>query len=208
MRNRALTCAALFATIPASAQEAPLRIKLQWGHPLYHESAREAGVTMGLSITPQSDHATELVELCHELRLVAGLGSENGDRLFLETIFVVPYKEMAVEGYYWPENRTSDTGVLVPGSGVARGTLDAIVGGAGIPPRVLDETNVQHEISCEIREPLWHLSWQDLRPIGDEDPDSVIERAYQRFMAVHQAVVAHNIKGQNLQMGQRTTSGG
>jgi hypothetical protein len=208
MRISALACAGVVLALPAAAEEAPLGITLQRGHPLYHESAREAGVAMGLSITPQGEHATELVELCHELRRAAGLGSENGDRLFLETIFVVPYKEMAVEGYYWPENRTSDTGVLVPGSGVARGTLDAIVGRAGIPPRVLDETNVQHEISCEIREPLWHLSWQDLRPIGDEDPDSVIERAYQRFMAVHQAVVAHNIKGQNLQMGQRTTSGG
>ena len=82
---------------------------------------------------------------------------------------------MAVEGYYWPEDRSSDTGVLVPGSGVSRETLDAIVARAGIPPRILDEADVEHEISCEIREPLWHVGWQDLRLIGDEDPDTVID---------------------------------
>jgi hypothetical protein len=208
MRISALACAGVVLALPAAAEEAPLGIKLQRGHPLYHESAREAGVAMGLSITPQGDHATELVELCHELRRAAGLGSENGDRLFLETIFVVPYKEMAVEGYYWPENRSSDTGVLVPGSSVSRETLDGIVARAGIPPRILDEANVEHEISCEIREPLWHVSWQDLRPIGDEDPDTVVERAYQRFMAVHQAVVAHNIKGQQPQTALRQPTDG
>jgi hypothetical protein len=208
MRISALACAGVVLTLPVAAEEAPLGITLQRGHPLYHESAREAGVAMGLSITPQGDHATELVELCHELRRAAGLGSVNGDRLFLETIFVVPYKEMAVEGYYWPENRSSDTGVLVPGSGVSRETLDGIVARAGIPPRILDEANVEHEISCEIREPLWHVAWQDLRPIGDEDPDAVIERAYQRFMAVHQAVVAHNIKGQHPQTAQSQMTGG
>jgi hypothetical protein len=193
MRIRALTCAALVAAIPASAQEAPLGITLLWGHPLNHESAQEAGVAMGLSITPQGDHATDLVELCHELRRAAGLGSENGDQLRLETIFVVPYKEMAVEGYYWPENGGSGKEALVPGSGVSRETLDAIVARAGIPPRILNETNVEHEVSCEIGEPLWHVSWQDVRLIGDEDPDTVIERAYHRFMAVHQTVVEHNV---------------
>jgi hypothetical protein len=208
MKIRALTCAALFAAVPASAQEAPLGITLQRGHPLYHESAREAGVAMGLSIAPQGDHATELVELCQELRRAAGLGSENGDRLFLEAIFVVPYKDMAVEGYYWPEDRSSDTGVLVPGSDVSRETLDAIVARAGIPPRILDEADVEHEISCEIREPLWHVGWQDLRLIGDEDPDTVIDRAYQRFMAIHQAVVAHNIKREHPQTAQRQITDG
>jgi hypothetical protein len=208
MRISALVCAGVVLALPAAAQEAPLGIKLQRGHPLYHESAQEAGVAMGLSITPQGDHATELAELCHELRRAAGLGSENGDRLFLETIFVVPYKEMAVEGYYWPENRSSETGVLVPGSGVAREALDAIVARAGIPPQILDEANVQHEISCQIGEPLWHVSWQDLRPIGDEDPDTVIERAYHRFMAIHQAVVAHNNKRQHPQTAQRQITDG
>jgi hypothetical protein len=208
MRISALACAGVVLALPAAAEEAPLGITLQRGHPLYHEIAREAGVAMGLSITPQGEHATELVELCHELRRAAGLGSENGDRLFLETIFVVPYKEMAIEGYYWPENRSSDTGVLVPGSSVARETLDAIVARAGIPPRVLDETNVEHEISCEIRAPLWHVSWQDLRPVGDEDPDTVIERAYHRFMEIHQAVVEHNIKEQQPQTALRQPTDG
>jgi hypothetical protein len=207
MRIGALTCAALVAAIPASAQEATHGIKLLRGHPLYHESAQEAGVTMGLSITPQGDHATDLVELCHELRRAAGLGRENGDQLRLETIFVVPYKEMAIEGYYWPENDGSGTGALVPGSGVPRGTLDAIVTRAGIPPRVLDETDVEHEISCEIGEPLWHVAWQDVRLIGDEDPDTVINRAYRRFMAIYQAVVEQTARAQPLQQAQRRTAG-
>ena len=207
MRIRALTCAALVAAIPASAQEATHGIKLLRGHPLYHESAQEAGVTMGLSITPQSDHATDLLELCDELRRAAGLGHENGDLLRLGTIFVVPYKEMAIEGYYWPQKGGSDTGALVPGSGVARRTLDAIVTRAGIPPRVLDETDVEHEISCEIGEPLWHVSWQDLRMIGDEDPDTVIGRAYRRFMAIYQAVIEQTAGGQSLQAAQRRTAG-
>jgi hypothetical protein len=198
----------LAAAVPAFAQEAPLGITLLRGHPLYHESAQEAGVAMGLSIAPQDDHSTDLVELCHELRRAAGLGGENGDQLRLETIFVVPYKEMAVEGYYWPEDGGSGTGALVRGSGVSRETLDAIVTRAGIPPSVLNETNVEHEISCETGEPLWHVSWQDVRLTGNEDPDTVIERAYHRFMAIHQAVVEHNAKGQYLQKAQHTIPGG
>jgi hypothetical protein len=206
MRIRGLMCAALVAAIPASAEEAPLGIKLQRGHPLYHESAQEAGVAMGLSITPQGGQTTDLVELCDELARAAGLGRENGDRLRLETVFVVPYKAMAIEGYYWPEHGGSGAGTLVPGSGVPRGALDAIVTRAGIPPRVLDETDVEHEISCALGEPLWHVAWQDVRPIGGEDPDAVIERAYQRFLAVYQAVVEQSAGEQSLQAARRTTA--
>ena len=133
MRICALTCAAVVLTVPAFAQEKTLGIRLLPGHPVYHESEQEAGVAMALVITPGQDRATDLGGLCEELRRAAGLGSENPDRLRLETIFVVPYKGMAVEGYYWPEDRSSDTGVLVPGSGVSRETLDAIVARAGIP---------------------------------------------------------------------------
>jgi hypothetical protein len=208
MRIRALTCAIVVAAVPASAQEGTVGIKLLMGHPVYHEGEREAGVAMALSITPNHDRATSLVAVCEELRTAAGLKTENGDDLRLETIFVVPYKGMAVEGYYWPNDGTLEEGTLVRGDAVPRGTLDRILARAGIPPRVLDEANVEHEISCEIREPLWHVSWQDLRPIGDEDPDSVIERAYQRFMAVHQAVVAHNIKGHQAQTALRQLTDG
>ena len=84
------------------------------GHPVYHEGEREAGVAMALSITPNHDRATRFVGVCEELRTAAGLKTENGDDLRLETIFVVPYKGMAVEGYYWPNDGTLEEGTLVP----------------------------------------------------------------------------------------------
>jgi hypothetical protein len=98
-----------------------------------------------------------------------------------------------------PSDGVSETGVLAPGNGVPRGTLDSIVARAGIPPRVLDETNVEHEISCETGEPLWRIVWHDVRLIGDEDPDTVIDRAYQRFLAIHESVVAHDTEGRHVQ---------
>ena len=137
-----------------------------------------------------------------------GSGTRTEIELRLETIFVVPYKGMAVEGYYWPKMAVPTQGCWFRAVAYREGTLDAIVARAGIPPRILDEANVEHEISCEIREPLWHVGWQDLRLIGDEDPDTVIERAYQRFMAIHQAVVAHNIKGRHPQTAQRQIADG
>ena len=57
---------------------------------------------------------------------------------------------------------------------------------------MLDESDVEHEISCELD--AWFLRWEDVRALGDEDPDTVIERAHPRFMAIHQAVVEHNTK--------------
>jgi hypothetical protein len=93
--------------------------------------------------------------------------TRRGD-LRLEVIFVVPYKGMAIEGYYPPNDGTVEGG-LVPGSGVPRETLDSIVAHAGIPPRVLDETNVEHEISCETGAPLWSVVWYDVRHISNED---------------------------------------
>jgi hypothetical protein len=54
---------------------------------------------------------------------------------------------------------------------------------------VLDERDVEHEVSCELGEPAWLLRWEDVRRIGDDEPDVVIDRAYQRFAAVHQSVV-------------------
>jgi hypothetical protein len=207
MRICALTCAAVVVAVPASAQQAGRGIELQFGHPVYHESEQEAGVAMGLSITPERNPAADLTELCEELRVAAGLANEHGDELSLEVIFVVPYKGTAIEGYYLPKDGTEGD-ALVPGNGIARGTLDSIIARAGIPPHVLDETNVEHEISCEIDAPLWHVGWSDVRLIGDEDPDTVIERAYHRFMAIHQDVVEHNTKERNLQTGQPTPIGG
>ena len=201
MRIRLLMCAALVVAVPASAQEVPLRIELLPGHPIYHEREHEAGVAMALAITPGKGHAPDLVKLCEELRVTAELGHEHDDGLLLETIFVVPYKGMAVEGYYWPNDRALESSVLVPGSEVARRTLDAIVARAGIPSHVLDETSVEHEISCSLDEPLWYVAWYDVRAVGGEEPDAVIEQAYHRFLAVHQSVVEHG-KQQQLQTAQ------
>lgn len=207
MRICMLTCAALVAAVPASAQEAALGIELIPGHLVYHERENEAGVAMALSIT-QGQDATSLMEICDELRVAAGLGNENGDELRLETIFVVPYKGMAVEGYYWPKDGMSDRSALVPGNGLARATLDGIVGRAGIPPGVLDETEVEHEISCNPDEPFWYVAWYDVRLIGDEEPEAVIERAHQRFLAIHQSVIEHNTREQRLVKARRMPTGG
>jgi hypothetical protein len=194
MRICMLACAGMVAALAASAEEASPGIKLLPGHPIYHESEQEAGVAMALAITPAHDRAGGLMELCEELRRAAGLGIENGEGLRLEVIFVVPYKEMAIEGYYFPKDGTFEQGTLVPGSGVSRGALDGIVARAGIPPRVLDETNVEQEISCATGEPLWRVVWRDVRPIGGQDPDTVIESAYHRFMAIHRSVLEHRAR--------------
>jgi hypothetical protein len=197
MRICAFVCAVVVAAAPVSAQEETLEIRLLPGHPVYHESEQEAGGVMALSIAPQHDQATELTELCEELRLATGLGNEHGGELHLETIYVVPHKGMAVEGHYLPNDGRSESDALVPGDGVPRETLDNIVGRAGIPPSVLNERDVEHDIWCEMGEPLWHVAWYDVRPVGDEEPDAVIERAYRRFLAVHESVVEHNTKDQS-----------
>jgi hypothetical protein len=202
MRIRALTCAAAFAALPASAQELALAIDLIPGHPLYHERENEAGVAMALSITPGQGRTTNLVEFCEKLRAAAGLGNENGDELRLETIFVVPYKGMAIEGYYLPSDDTLGSDALVRGKDIARPALDHIVARAGIPPRVLDETMVEHEISCSPHEPLWIIAWTDVRDIGNEQPEAVIERARLRFLEIHQSVVEHNATDGHLQGAQ------
>ena len=98
---------------------------------------------------------------------------------------------MAIEGYYLPTIDGHGSEALVRGKDIARETLDGIVGRAGIPARILDETGVEHELSCELGEPAWFLRWEDVRPVGGEDPDTVILRAQRRFMAVHQSIIEH-----------------
>ena len=208
MRMWTLACAAMAVAVPAFAEDAGLKIELLPGHLIYHESEQEAGVAMALSIAPGHDRAVDLIGLCEELRRAAGLREENGDGLRLETVFVVPYKKMAIEGYYWPEAGASGGGVLVAGDGIARDELDAIVTRAGIPPRVLDETNVEHEISCATGAPRWDVVWSDVRPLGGEPPAGVIARARDRFMAIHQAVLEHTTSAAPLRKAQRTLSGG
>lgn len=191
MRIYGLACAAAIAAFPASAQDSALVIDVLPGHAVDRGAARQAGIVMALAITPETGSATDLQALCEELRVVAGLARAHED-LPLEVIFVVPYRDMAIEGYYLPADGAPGMEALVAGKPVARQTLDGIVGRAGIPGRVLDERDVEHEVSCELGEPVWRLRWEDVRDIGDETPDAVIDRAWRRFASLQQSIVAQN----------------
>jgi hypothetical protein len=190
LRTYALTIAAAIAAVPASAEEPELMVDLHPGHTIYHENEREAGVVMAISITADQGPATNLQALCEELRLAAGLQTEH-EGLPLEVVFVVPYKGMAIEGYYLPADAASGSEALVRGKSMARATLDGIVARAGIPGGVLDEAEVEQELSCEVGAPAWLLRWEDVRLVGSEAPDTVIDHAYRRFMTVHQSIVEH-----------------
>lgn len=209
MRICALACTVAIAAVPASAQDVTLGVDLLPGHPVYHENEGEAGVVMALTITPDHGKAEIYGKLCEELRVAAGLRPEMKDGLGLEVIFIVPYKGMAVEGYYLPAKGVLESGTLVRGNGVARDEVDGIVARAGIPVSVLDEMDVEHQISCELDAPVWHVRWDDIRQLGaDEHPDAVIERAHRRFMAVHQSVVDHNSTKQYAHKARQRAAGG
>ena len=189
MKMFALTCAAALATMPAAAQE--LVIDMLPGHPVYHENEGEAGVVMALSITSEPGDAAGLQTLCEELRGAAGLAREQAANLPLEVIFVVPYKGMAIEGYYLPRDDSPGGELLIRGNDIPRVTLDGIVGRAGIPGRVLDESDIEHEISCELNEAAWLIRWQDVRLLEGAPPEAVIDQARHRFMAIYRSVVEH-----------------
>lgn len=169
-------------------------ITLLSGHPVYHRQEQEAGIVMAISITPGEHNLADLTSLCEELRVAAGLQQMTSDGLALEALFVVPYKGMVIEGYYFPMNDELGSGTLISGNGLATEVLDDIVGRAGIPAGILDETDVEQEISCEIKEPAWHVRWEDVRPVDGEKPDVVIERAQRRFMTMHRSIVDHSVK--------------
>ncbi|MGI9499814.1 MAG: hypothetical protein ACR2P3_07235, partial [Geminicoccaceae bacterium] len=169
-------------------------INLLGGHSIYHEAELEAGVVRAISIAPGPHIAVDLTSLCEELRFAAGLEPVTSDALALEALFVVPYKEMAIEGYYLPKNDGLGGETLVPGNHLSREILDEIVGRAGIPTSILDETDVEHEISCKLDEPSWHVRWEDVRPVGGEEPDAVIDRASHRFTAMHQSIIDHSTR--------------
>ncbi len=189
MELRHLAYAVILAAAPASAQESVNGINLLHGHPIHHEALDRAGVAMGLSITGDQANKAPLDALCDQLRVAAGLRNEVRENLKLEALFIVPYKAMAVEGYYLPEDGDLENYALVPGIRLDRSVLDGIVARAGIPPSVLDEVSVEQEISCKTDEPLWTISWQDVRPVGDEEPEAVIECARERFMTIYQRVL-------------------
>ena len=191
MRICATICAVVIVAAPAAADDIALGVDLLPGHPVHHEALHEAGAVMAIVITPGRGAITDLQGLCEELRLAAGLRREWAAGLPLEVVFVVPYKGMAVEGYYLPADGQAGSEALVRGSDVPRAQLDDIVARAGIPSGILDERDVEQEVSCTLAEPTWLLNWQDVRPIGDEPPDAVIDRAYQRFQDIHRSVIEH-----------------
>lgn len=194
MRMCVLTCAAAIAAVPAAGQELALVIDLLPGHPVHHQNEATAGAIVALSITAAQVDDADLKELCEELRVAAGLARDKGTDLPLEVVFVVPYKDMAIEGYYLPADGSSGSEVLARGNDVGRTTLDGIVARAGIPPRILDETDVEHELSCEMKESAWLIRWEDVRLLNDEAPEVVMDRAYGRFTTIHQSVVEHAMR--------------
>jgi hypothetical protein len=201
MNIRIFTCAALIAAIPASAEEVTRGIDLAYGHTIHSESENKAGVAMALRITSDRDNALQLTQLCEELGTAAGLRNENGDGLRLRGVFLMPYERLAVEGFYTvPNDHSYDRIAYVPGDGVARTALDRIAARVGIPPTLLDETNVR-QISCDTGIPLWTIVWHDVRHIGDEGPETVVARAHHRFRAIHRSVVQHATR---IQHGQET----
>lgn len=198
MRIRLLTWAVVLAALPAASDEASSRIDIVYGHPIYRQQEREAGVAMGMTISANEDQAALLTEPCERLRAAAHLAREARDGLALQTLFVVPSKGMAIEGHYFPGDGNPGRAVLIPGRPVTRSALDRIMALAGIPPALLDEANVSLEISCRITEPLWVISWFDIRRMGDAQPEAVVEIARRRFMAIHRWVVEYDAKNRAL----------
>ncbi|MGH1483719.1 MAG: hypothetical protein ACRBM6_34370 [Geminicoccales bacterium] len=173
-------------------EDGTLIIDLLPGHTVYHEREQEAGVITAISITPGVHNIADLMSLCEDLRVAAGLEHMTSDGLALEALFVVPYKGMMIEGYYFPINDNLGSGTLISGNSLATDALNGIVGQAGIPAGILDETDVEQEISCELNEPAWHVRWEDVRLVDGEKPDTVIEHAYRRFMTVYQSILDHS----------------
>lgn len=200
MRACALGCLALFAAGPLLAKEPSLSIQLLPGHPVHHPASGEAGAVMAIAIG-QGDSPTDLQALCEELRIAADLALALESGLRLEVLFVVPWKGLAVEGYYLPALDTAAQAApapdsvgqeqLLPGQPVQRSILNGIVARAGVPQAILDETAVEHEISCELDRPSWLIRWTDVRALEELTANEVIERAYARFEAVYETVVAH-----------------
>lgn len=216
MRTCALGCVGMVVVTTAMAAETPLTVDLLRGHPIHHAASGKAGVVMAIAITgqnPTTDHGNpatvDLAGLCDDLRSAAGLALEVERDLLLEVVFVVPYKDMAVEGYYLPTDGATGPPRLLRGDGVARQALEGILAHAGVPPSVLDETGVEHEVSCELDRPVWQIRWEDVQSIGDAAPEAVIDRAAARFMALHKRVtrqVAKLAELEKMQLEERSIS--
>jgi hypothetical protein len=190
MKTCALACVLMLGAAAVVADEPSLTVDLLPGHPVHDVVGGRAGMVTPIAITEKTATTTDLEALCETLRVAAGLSLEAGHgRLTLQVVFIVPYKLMAIEGYYLPLDGKSGSSRLIAGNSIARERLDGIIVRAGVPPGILDETEVEHEVSCELDRPAWRIRWEDVRTIAGDDPEAVIERAYTRFLAIHRTVV-------------------
>ena len=174
-------------------KDGSIMIELLPGHSVYHEREQEAGVVSAIAITPGQNNAADLTSLCEDLRIAAGLDKHiASSELALEVLFVVPNKGMAIEGYYFPASDVQEREELIPGTAVVPEVLEDILSRAGIPAGILYETGAEQQVSCELNVPAWHVRWEDVRLVGSEEPNSVIERAHLRFMTIYQSVLDHS----------------
>jgi hypothetical protein len=189
MKTSALACVLMVGAAAAVADEPLLAVDLLPGHPVHDVADERAGMVTAIAITENAAATTDLEALCDALRVAAGLSLEAEHGLALQVVFIVPYKLMSIEGYYLPLDGRPGSARLIAGNGIARERLDGIIISAGVPPGILDETEVEHEVSCELDRAAWMIRWEDVRSIDGDDPELVIERAYTRFLAIHKSVV-------------------
>ncbi len=205
MKGYILTCATALLVAPAWAGEAHHTVTLLHGHPMYDEVTQKAGVSMGLSIAGSESSASQLTKACRELQRLSELRSETGDGLELVTLFIIPYKNMAVEGFYMPSDGSFGSNALLKGKPLDGSAIEGLVALAGIPRFVLHETNVEQEISCDLEDSVWTIVWQDIRAIDDEEPEVTIEQARARFMSIYRNVVQYASQTHNLVAGSDRT---
>ena len=189
MKTSALACVLMLGAAAAMADEPLLAVDLLPGHPVHDVADDTAGMVTAIAITESVAATTDLEALCETLRVAAGLSLEAEHVLALQVVFIVPYKAMAIEGFYLPLDGEAGSARLIAGNGIARERLDGIIIGAGVPPGILDETEVEQEVSCELDRAAWMIRWEDVRTIDGDGPEAVIERAYSRFLAIHRTVL-------------------
>lgn len=204
MRIHLLTWALALAAVSAAADEVKLRLEPLHGHIINREPVHEAGVATGLTLSVNEEQAAVLTDPCERLRAAARLANELPDGFHLRILFIVPRKEMAVEGYYFPADHDVKRAMLKAGHAIARPILNRILAGAAIPPALLDENSVELEISCHVNEPLWVIAWLDVQRISDRQPEAVIDTARLRFMTVYRKVAEYAAQNQALARRERS----
>ena len=134
MKICAFGCLVIVSISAAAAEEPLLAIDLLGGHAIHHAAEAKAGAVMGIAIA-RGRAPTDLEGLCDELRVAAELEVEDDRDLPLRVVFIVPYKAMAIEGFYLPLDGTPGLERLVPGRDVDRRPRSANpASGAGLCP--------------------------------------------------------------------------